>query len=113
MITPLRNLAAVVALSAAMLLNSPCFAGDWQKDWSSVKGQSAKKCAKTFDSFQMQAVCMENEKSGYDKMQSDFGLPGDIASKAKDRCEKVFDSFQMQAVCMENEQKGYEKMKHY
>jgi hypothetical protein len=46
-------------------------------------------------------------------MQSDFSLPADIASKAKDRCEKVFDSFQLQAVCMENEQKGYEKMKHY
>jgi hypothetical protein len=109
----LRNLTAVVALSTAILLNYTCFAGDWQKNWSSVEGQSAKKCAKVFDSFQLQAVCMENEKRGYDKMQSDFSLPADIASKAKDRCEKVFDSFQLQAVCMENEQKGYEKMKHY
>lgn len=56
---------------------------------------------------------MENEKRGSDKMQSDFSLPADIASKAKDRCAKVFDSFQLQAVCMQNEQKGYEKMRRY
>jgi hypothetical protein len=55
----------------------------------------------------------ENEKRGYDKMQSDFSLPADIANNAKDRCEKVFNSFQLQAVCMENEQNGYEKMRRY
>ena len=69
MMAILRNLTAVVALSTAILLNYTCFAGDWQKNWSSVEGQSAKKCAKVFDSFQLQAVCMENEQKGYEKMK--------------------------------------------
>lgn len=113
MMPTLKNFAAGVVLSTAVLLNYACFAGDWQKDWSTVEGQSAKKCAELFDSFQLHAVCMENEKRGYDEMQSDFSLPADITSKAKDRCAKVFDSFQLQAVCMQNEQKGFEKMRRY
>jgi hypothetical protein len=107
------ELAAVAALSTAMLVTLPCVAADWQKEWSSVKGNSAKRCAELFDNFQLQAVCMENEKNGYDKMQGNVGMPADVANKAKDRCEKLFDTFQLQAVCMENEHAGYEKMKQY
>ena len=89
------------------------FAGEWEKPWSSVKGAAAQRCAKTFEAFQLQAVCMENEKKGYDKMQGDFGLPSEVARKAKERCERTFQDFQLQAVCMENEKKGYDKMKAY
>ena|ERR1700686_2382235 len=103
--------ALCVTLLAAMLLDSASFAGDWQKDWQSVKGQSAKKCAELFDSFQLQAICMENEKHGYEKLQGNFSMPTDIANKAKDRCERLFDTFQLQAVCMENERTGYEKLR--
>jgi signal peptidase I len=88
-------------------------AGEWEKRWSSVKGEAAKQCAKIFDSFQLQAVCMDNEKNGYDTMQGNFGMPGDVASKAKERCAKIFDTFQLQAVCMESEHKGYDEMKKY
>jgi hypothetical protein len=105
--------AAICVLSTSMLSSSQCFAADWQKDWSSVREHSAKKCAAIFDNFQLQAVCMDNERSGYDKMQGNFGMPADIASKAKDRCERIFDTFQLQAVCMENEKNGYDKMKQY
>jgi AAA15 family ATPase/GTPase len=88
--------------------------GEWEKSWSSVQGASAERCAKIFDNFQLQAVCMENERKGYDAMQSNFEMPSDVARKAKERCAKTFeDQFQLQAVCMENEKKGYEKMKKY
>jgi hypothetical protein len=56
---------------------------------------------------------MDNEKNGYDAMQGNFGMPDDVASKAKERCTKIFDTFQLQAVCMENELKGYSEMKKY
>lgn len=89
------------------------FAGEWERAWSSVKGAGAQRCAKVFEDFQLQAVCMENEKNGFDKMQGDFGMPNVLARKAKERCERVFQDFQLQAVCMENERKGYVKMKNY
>ena len=89
------------------------FAGEWEKPWSSVKSAAAKRCAKIFEDFQLQAVCMENEKEGYDNMQGDFSMPHEIARKAKNRCERVFADFQLQAVCMQNEKEGYDKMKSY
>lgn len=92
---------------------SHAFAGEWEKPWSSVKSTSVQSCAKTFEDFQLQAVCMENERKGYDKMQGDFGMPSAVARKAKERCERTFKDFQLQAVCMENEKKGYDKMKNY
>ena len=108
----LQPLAAIM-LAATAELALPCFAAEWEKPWSSVQAEAVKRCAKIFDSFQIQAVCMENEKEGYDKMQGNFRMPSDVAGKAKERCEKVFDAFQMQAVCMENEKAGYDKMKQY
>ncbi|HZL68779.1 MAG TPA: hypothetical protein VFC29_15775 [Candidatus Limnocylindrales bacterium] len=48
MMPTLRNFAAGVGLSTAMLLNYACFAGDWQKDWSTVEGQSAKKNVRNY-----------------------------------------------------------------
>ena len=88
-------------------------AGEWEKPWSSVKSEAAKQCAEIFDSFQLQALCMDNEKNGYAKMQGNFGMPSDVASEAKERCAKIFDSFELQALCMENEHKGYDEMKKY
>ncbi|WP_435550487.1 hypothetical protein [Desulfobacterium sp. N47] len=89
------------------------FAGEWQKPWTSVRKASAQRCANAFEAYQLQSVCMENEKTGYDKMQSDFGMPNSIASKAKERCGRTFQLFQLQAVCMENEKAGYDKMMTY
>ena len=103
LVRPGRNIIGYVAIHA----------GEWEKPWSSVKGEAAKQCAKLFDSFQIQALCMDNEKNGYDAMQGTFGMPGDIASKAKERCIRIFDTFQLQAICMENEHKGYSEMKKY
>jgi len=37
---------------------------------SSVAHKAKGRCASTFDDFQLQAVCMQNEKDGYDKMQN-------------------------------------------
>jgi len=37
---------------------------------SSIAHKAKVRCARTFDDFQLQAVCMQNEKDGYDKMQS-------------------------------------------
>jgi hypothetical protein len=37
---------------------------------SSVAHKAKVRCARTFDDFQLQAVCMQNEKDGYDKMQN-------------------------------------------
>ena len=88
-------------------------AGEWEKPWDSVKGAAAQRCRKSFDDFQLQAVCMDNEKEGYDKMQGDFGMPSDVARKAKERCERSTAEFQIQEVCMENEKGGYDKMKSF
>ena len=88
-------------------------AGNWQRSWVSEKGAAASRCAKTFDDYQLQAVCMNNEKEGYDKMQDNFGLPASEAQKAKIRCARTFDDFQVQAVCMQNEKDGYDKMRRY
>jgi len=82
----------------------------WEKPWASVKDAAKLRCAKIFEDFQLQAVCMENEQKGYNKMQDDFGMPSAVAKKAKERCERTFKDFQLQAVCMENEKKGYDKM---
>jgi hypothetical protein len=49
---------------------SHAFAGEWEKPWSSFKSTSVQSCAKTFEDFQLQAVCMENERKGYDKMKN-------------------------------------------
>jgi hypothetical protein len=106
----------ILAAAAAFLFLAPTAAHaaePWQQSWASVKADSAQKCAKVLDTYQLQAVCMDNEKKGYDKMQGDFGLPLDVASNAKAKCAQVFDTFQMQAVCMDNEKKGYDQMKKY
>lgn len=42
---------------------------EWEKPWASVKDTAEKYCARVFDSFQLQAVCMENERKGYAKMK--------------------------------------------
>jgi hypothetical protein len=109
----LTNYFTAALILAALNLSTPCAADEWQKPWSSVQSDAARKCAKIFNMLQMQSVCMENEKDGYEKMQGNFDLPVDIVAKAKENCEKVFDMFQMQAVCMQNEKDGYEKMKKY
>ncbi len=88
-------------------------AGDWQNSWSSEKIAAAKRCAQTFDDYQLQAVCMDNEKDGYNKMQGTFGLPSSVSLKAKKRCSRTFEDFQLQAVCMQNEKDGYDKMQNY
>jgi len=36
---------------------------------SSVARKAKVRCARTFDDFQLQTVCMQNEKDGYGKMQ--------------------------------------------
>lgn len=104
-----------VVFSLTLLIGAESvFASDWQEPWSVVKGRSVEKCAETFQDYQMQAVCMDNEKAGYKEMQKDYGMPHDIASKAKERCEQVFAGlFQMQNVCMKNEKAGYDKMSAY
>jgi hypothetical protein len=94
-------------------LSSAVLAGDWQKPWTTEKAGAAERCRKSFDDFQLQALCMDNERDGYDKMQGNFGMPPDVAYKAKVRCAKSFDDFQLQALCMQNEKEGYDKMKDY
>jgi acetyl-CoA carboxylase alpha subunit len=94
-------------------LSWPAYSEDWQEPWNSIKHAAAQKCAEMFDNYQLQAVCMSNEKDGYDKMQNNFGLPHDEAIKAKSRCSKMFNQFQLQAVCMENEKDGYDQMQKY
>ena len=105
------KLASVIIIAAS--ITTVGHAGDWQKPWNTEKAGSAALCAKTFEHYQLQAVCMENEKDGYEKMQGNFGLPSDVAKKAKARCSRTFGLFQLQAVCMENEKDGYQKMKNY
>lgn len=104
---------AFVIVTSVIIASGVAHAGDWRKPWSTEKADSAALCAKTFDLYQLQAVCMENEKEGYEKMQGNFGLPSDVANKAKARCSRTFKQFQLQAVCMENEKEGYQKMKGY
>jgi hypothetical protein len=103
----------IVIFSIFIFLPILSYGGDWEKPWSKVKHKSVASCKKIFEDYQLQAVCMENEKEGYNKLQGNFGMPAKEARKAKERCQKVFDNFQLQAVCMENESKGYKQMKKY
>lgn len=89
------------------------YAGDWQQPWSSEKRAAAQRCAKRYEDYRLQAVCMDNEKDGYDKIQGNFGLPSAIATSSKSRCAKTYESFALQAVCMENINEGYQKMQKY
>jgi len=88
-------------------------AGDWQKSWSEVKSKSAVECRKIFNNYQLQAICMQNEINGYNKLQGNYGMPYDVAYKAKERCQQIFSTFQLQDICMQNESNGYHKMKGY
>lgn len=107
-----RKIGILVGICLAAFV-SAANAGDWRNSWSSEKSAAAQRCAKTFEDYQLQAVCMDNEKDGYDKMQGNFGLPASVAHKAKIRCARTFDDFQLQAVCMQNEKEGYDKMQGY
>jgi hypothetical protein len=107
-----QKLSILVGFSLATLVCS-AHAGDWQNSWSSEKGAAAQRCAKIFDNYQLQAICMDNEIEGYNKMQGNFSLPSSVAHKAKVRCAKIFDDFQLQAVCMQNEKDGFDKMQSY
>jgi len=107
-----QKLSIFVGVSLAALVSS-AHAGNWQNSWSSEKGTAAQRCAKTFDDYQLQAVCMDNEREGYNKMQGNFDLPSSVAHKAKVRCARTFDDFQLQAVFMQNEKDGYDKMQNY
>jgi hypothetical protein len=82
----------------------------YQNPWESERADAAARCAKVFADYQMQAVCLQNEKEGHGKMQGNFGFSESEARKAKERCSEVFADFQMQAVCMDNEQEGYGKI---
>jgi hypothetical protein len=88
-------------------------AGDWRRPWSTEKSAALTRCAKTFEDFQLQALCMDNEVAGYEKMQGSFGLPSEVAAKAKSRCARTFEDFQLQALCMQNEKDGYDKLRRY
>lgn len=97
-----------------MAVASSTIAADWEEPWDSVKKLSIEQCQATFQDYQLQAVCMQNEKNGYKALQKDYGLPHDLASRAKDRCERTFSGqFQLQDVCMKNEKQGYDKMNSY
>jgi len=109
----LKVILPACVVSSSLLVAGVANAGNWQSAWASEKGAAAARCAKTFDDYQLQAVCMDNEKEGYDKMQGNFGMPASEAQKAKIRCARTFDDFQLQAVCIQNEKDGYDKMQQY
>lgn len=97
-----------MAVPILVILWAPiCFADD---GWGAAKEGAKKRCAKNFEDFQLQAVCVQNEKKGFEKLKGDFGMPKDVATQAKARCATTFEDFQLQAVCMQNEKKGYDKM---
>jgi len=96
-----------------VIIASVAQAGSWQNSWPSEVSAAKGRCSQAFDQYQLQAICMDNEREGYQKMQGSFGLPPDIADKAKLRCARVFEQFQLQAICMENERDGYKKMQGY
>lgn len=105
-----RLLRAAIVTAVCMLTAAVLAAGDWTGPWSQEKTAAKVRCQETFDDYQLQAVCMKNEKTGYEQMQEDFGLPSDLVNAAKDRCADTFDSFAMQATCMENEKDGYDEL---
>jgi hypothetical protein len=111
--TKLKMVQQICAVSSLLLVTGIANAGNWQSPWASEKGAAAARCAKTFDDYQLQAICMNNEKDGYDKMQDNFGLPISESQKAKTRCARTFADFQLQEICMNNEKDGYDKMQKY
>lgn len=103
----------LMLLGLMVVLSSAVQAGNWQNSWSVEKKQSAKYCAQLFDNYQLQAVCMDNERNGYQAMQGNFGFSSMQAQQAKQRCAQIFEAFQLQAVCMQNEKNGFDAMQNY
>jgi hypothetical protein len=81
--------------------------GSWQNSWAQERSGAKERCAETFDQFQLQKICVDNEREGHQKMQGNFGMPPKVAERAKRQCAAIFDQLQLQAVCMENERDGY------
>ena len=105
----------IIVLTGLVLisLTNAVKAGDWRNSWLSEKSKAVQMCTKIYEDYQLQAICMQNEKDGYYEMQGNFGLPSSVATKAKARCAKVFNEFQLQVLCMQNEKDGYDKMQEY
>ena len=60
----------LAAAGFVLLATAAAYAAEpWQQPWADVKSDSAHKCAKIFDTFQLQAVCMDNETKGYEQMK--------------------------------------------
>lgn len=106
----MRTLALVIALTLSMALAA--YAGEvtWETPWSQARPYSLTKCAEIFDTFQMQKVCLDNERDGYNALQGDYGMPKKITRRAKTKCAEIFDTFQMRHVCMQNEASGYKAL---
>jgi cytochrome oxidase assembly protein ShyY1 len=63
-----QKISILVGISLVVFV-STAHAGNWQNSWSSEKSAAAQRCAKTFTHYPVQALCMDTEKDGYDKMQ--------------------------------------------
>lgn len=68
--TTKKRLPRVCAVVLSGFLCGSIYVGEWEKPWDSVKGAAAQSCAKTFEDFQLQAVCMDNEKKDYDRTKN-------------------------------------------
>ena len=71
-------------------LVSSAHAGNWQNSWSSGKGAAAQRCAETFDDYQLQEVCMDNETEGHNKMQGNFWPPKLHSTQSQSSLRKNF-----------------------
>ncbi|MEO5378691.1 MAG: hypothetical protein H7832_13040 [Magnetococcus sp. DMHC-6] len=82
------------------LSTSPVHAEESQTAWLDVQKEAENRCSATSPDQLLQALCLKNEKIGFEKMQEGFSMPELLEKKAKEKCTKTFPDFQLQAACM-------------
>lgn len=73
----------LATLACFAVVASSTMAADWQESWDSVKKLSIEQCQSTFQDYQLQAVCMQNEKNGYKALQKRLRHASRLGFKSK------------------------------
>lgn len=94
----------------------PLTAGSWSihgGDWDVARHYSVQRCRDRHpDDYALQAGCVRNAERGFRDMKGDFGLPPQVAARAKAMCVRRHPGdFAIQAGCMRNQADGYAQMR--
>lgn len=82
-----------------------------RRSWDQERPEALRRCQNRYpDNFTMQNGCLTNEERGFNSWSGDFGMPPDVAAKAKARCEQRQSTWFLRQGCMVNESNSYAKL---